>query len=174
MTYQDLGAIGEFLGFFAVLATLGYLAQQTRVSQRATRVQSVRDVLNDFQLLWSNLQNPTTSAVVRTAVNDWDALSYNEQMIAHSFFVGLLVHLTNALELEEHLPELGTFIVGWEDNVLGMLQTDGGSKWWAQANYLFLPIVKERIAKRTIDPKRLPPAWTAGMKWWTLDQHDSR
>ena len=173
MSYQDLGAIGEFLGFFAILATLVYLALQTRIAQRATRVQSVRDILNDFQVLWNNLQNPTTSTIVRAAVNDWDALNHNEQMVAHSFFVGLLVHLTNALELEEHLPELVTFIQGWEDNVLGMLQTDGGSRWWAQANYLFLPIVRERIEQRKADPSRLPPAWTAGLAWWTLDEYDS-
>ncbi len=39
MTIQDLGALGEFLGSIAVLATLVYLALQTRQNTMAIRAQ---------------------------------------------------------------------------------------------------------------------------------------
>ena len=34
MTIQDLGALGEFLGFFAVAATIGFLALQIRQNSK--------------------------------------------------------------------------------------------------------------------------------------------
>ncbi len=39
MTIQDLGALGEFLGSIAVLATLIYLALQTRQNTAAIAAQ---------------------------------------------------------------------------------------------------------------------------------------
>jgi hypothetical protein len=39
MSLQELGAFGEFLGFFAILATLVYLSVQTKTAQKATRWQ---------------------------------------------------------------------------------------------------------------------------------------
>lgn len=119
MSIQDLAAIGEFLGFFVILVTLVYLSVQTKISQRAIRTQSSREVIADFQSIWSALQNSTTARVIRKAVNDWDSLAHNDQMIAHSFFSGLIIHVANALELKKQLPELGTFVDGWKNNAMG-------------------------------------------------------
>lgn len=41
MSIADLGSIGEFLGSFAVLVTLGYLAVQTRAARQATEFQTL-------------------------------------------------------------------------------------------------------------------------------------
>ena len=96
----------------------------------------------------------------------------NTNFAKHSFFVGLIVHFTNAVELEEQLPELGVFIKGWENNILGLLQTQGGAAWYEQANYLFLAVVTQRLAARMAAADKLPPPWNHSMAWWTLDSHD--
>lgn len=172
MSIQELGAVGEFLGFFAILVTLVYLSVQTKISQRTMRTQSSREVINDFQTYWSELQNPSTASVIRRAVNDWDSLTNNDQMIAHSFFVGLIIHLASALEVKNQVPELENFVDAWEDNVMGFLQTPGGAKWWSECEYVFLDIARERIKLRMADRDNLPPSWTETMSWWNLDDHD--
>lgn len=172
MSIQELGAIGEFLGFFAILVTLVYLGVQTKISQRTMRTQSSREVINDFQTNWSALQNPDTARVIRKAVNDWDSLTHNEQMIAHSFFGYLIIHLASALEVRNQVPELEQFVDAWENNVMGFLQTNGGAKWWSIAEYLYLDIARERIQIRMADRDNLPPSWTETMNWWNLDAND--
>jgi hypothetical protein len=55
MTIGELGALGEFLGFFAVLATLMYLAVQTKQAREVATSQAARNVVVDFQVVWSTL-----------------------------------------------------------------------------------------------------------------------
>ena len=172
MSIQDLGAIGEFLGLFVILVTLIYLGVQTKKSQRAMRTQSSRDVINDFQTNWSALQDPQTAFIVRKAVNDWHSLTNNEQMIAHSFFSNLVIHLASALEVKNQVPQLEEFVEGWEDNVMAFLGTRGGAEWWSVSESLFLSIVRERIGIRLADPDNLPPSWTETISWWNLDEND--
>ena len=170
MTIAELGALGEFLGFFAVLATLIYLAVQTHQSNRVAISQATRSVFSDFEAIWATLrEDPERTRIVRVAVNDWDALSKNDQMIAHNFFCSLIAHFNNALEQRDKLPEMDDFIHAWEDNILGLVQCSGGKKWYDKCTYLFHPTGINRISKRLSNPDSLPPAWTDTMSWWCVD-----
>lgn len=105
MSLAQLGSLGEFLGFFAVLATLIYLALQTKHSKDVANSQAARSVSVDFQAIWSTLgEDIEKTEIIRFAVNDWDSISKNEQMIAHSFFCNLVAHFSSALEQEDKLP----------------------------------------------------------------------
>jgi hypothetical protein len=171
MTLAELGALGEFLGFFAVLVTLMYLAVQTKEAREVTTSQAARNVVVDFRVIWSSLGEDVDKAhLIRLAVNDWDSISKDEQMIAHVFFVNLITHYSSALEQEGKLPELKSFVLGWEDNLMGLLQCTGGRKWYDTCNYLFLPIVRERVNERFSNPDDLPPAWTESIPWWGVDK----
>jgi len=173
MSIAELGALGEFLGFFAVLATLVYLAVQTRQTRKLAAIQAARNVMADFQLLWSTLgEDREKTRLIRIAVNDWNGLHANEQMVVHSFFVNLIVHLSSALEQEDRLPKLKSFIRGWEDNVLGFLQCEGGRTWYETCEPIFLDTVRNRIAERLANAEDLPPSWTDLMPWWNVDEAD--
>ena len=175
MSIGELGALGEFLGFFAVLATLVYLAVQTRQTRKLATIQTARNVVADYQLLWSTLgEDPERTRLIRLAVNDWNGLHANDQMIAHSFFSDLVIHLASALEQQDQLPELEDFIRGWEDNVLGFLQCEGGRTWWDTCESFFLDVVRDRIAERLANPDELPPSWTDVMPWWKVDEAERR
>jgi len=170
MTISELGALGEFFGFFAVLATLTYLAIQTQQSKKIAISQAVRNILTDFQTIWISLgEDPERTKLIRIAVNDWDALSKNEQLIAHTFFTNRIVHFTNALEQENKLPEIESVLRGWEENILGLVTCSGGKKWYDSCSYLFLDTVRNRISERLASPSTLPPAWTDMMPWWCID-----
>ena len=174
MSIGQLGALGEFLGFFAVLATLIYLSVQTRQAREVATGQAARNVVSDFQSVWQTLgEGREKTRLIRIGVNDWNELARNEQMIAHSFFVNLIVHFAGALEQEERLPELRSFIRRWEDNLLGLVQCEGGREWYDTCESLFVDTVRTRIAKRLSDPGTLPPAWTDTMAWWRVEPADA-
>ena len=70
MSLAQLGSLGEFLGFFAVLATLIYLALQTKQARQVATSQAVRNVMIDFQVIWSTLgENAQKTEIIRFAIN---------------------------------------------------------------------------------------------------------
>jgi hypothetical protein len=173
MSIGELGALGEFLGFFAVLATLIYLSVQTHQTKQVAIGQATRDVISGFQSLWSILgEDREKTRLIRVGANDWNQLRPNEQMIVHVFFVNLVVHFTGALEQEDRLPELKNFIRAWEDNVLGLLQCEGGRVWYESCEYVFLDTVRARIQARLSQPDELPPPWTESIPWWRIEPAD--
>jgi hypothetical protein len=173
-TAQLLGNLGEFFGAIAVLATLIYLAIQIRQNKDAIEIDSTRTIIQDFQSIWATLgADENFTLVIRRAVNDWDALSRNEQMRAHVFFVNLFTHYTSAIKLEAS-AELHEFIVAWEDNVVGLLRTPGGEKWYQTSRYLYDPEAVARINNRLSDVDAGPPAWTELMSWWQVDEAEAR
>ncbi len=77
-------------------------------------------VIVDFQVVWSTLgKDINKSRLIRFAVNDWDSISKDEQMVVHSFLTSLITHFTSALVQQDKLPDLKTVLSGWEDNIMG-------------------------------------------------------
>jgi len=174
MTIAELGAIGEFLGLFVILATLIYLSIQTAQTKRIALAEARRSIGNDFNDIWSLLgRDPDLTRVIRIAVNDWHAISRNEQMLVHSFFCQLLAHLDGGLSQEESLPELKGNLVAWEDNILGLLGSPGGAEWFKTTGYLFDKTMTEKLKARLEQPDTLPPSWVEAMPWWRLEDDES-
>ena len=81
MTIQDLGALGEFLGSIAVLATLVYLALQTRQNTAAIAMIPLAGALGFSALLGSILgallyarsQAPKRVRLRHASGADWDS-----------------------------------------------------------------------------------------------------
>ena len=65
MTLQDLGAIGEFLGLFAILITLFYLAKQTHQSVEVSRGRETRTLIDQFNVYLRLMTEPAHLAPVR-------------------------------------------------------------------------------------------------------------
>lgn len=99
MTLQDLGAIGEFLGFVAVLITLVYLAIQTKQARLAAQesakhagLQATHSII-DIYTRWRNtlLSDPSYPEVIAKA-NRSEPLTDAEQvvlsLIFHDLFYG--------------------------------------------------------------------------------------
>jgi hypothetical protein len=174
MSIQELGNIGEFLGSLAVLATLIYLGVQTRQTKQIATGDAARNVIVDFQHLWSALsETDEFTSLVRRGVNDWPSLNKTEQLRVHSFFIHLVIHFESALS-QEYLPDLKEMVAAWEDNLLGLIQSPGGREWYDTCQYLFASTLRDRINGRLSRPDSLPPAWPATLPWWGLDVHDSK
>lgn len=165
MTIQDLGAIGEFLGLFLVLATLGYLAIQTRQARQVAASQAARGVVSDFADLWGVITNDSEFAnIIRHSINDWGSQAEAEQLRSHAFLCNLTAHYVAASKTD-YIEELASFLKTWEDNLLGVLQTPGGASWWTQCQLFFDPEVVRSLNDRLAKPDTLPPPWTR-LPWW--------
>jgi hypothetical protein len=79
MTILELGALGEFVGAFAVVGTLFYLAIQIRTSNRlavTSAYQSRAD--SNISIVTAVLQSPGAPETLRK-VNENEPLAENEQ-----------------------------------------------------------------------------------------------
>ena len=169
MTIQDLGAIGEFLGSVFVLATLVYIAIQTRQSRVSIAAQSARELTADFATTFMDMKDPEIALLVRKGISDWDKLSANEQLQLHVIFLNILVHYSGVLE-QEHLRGMKDIVPAYENNVLGLITTRGGGVWWKTMQIAFAPQVVVRLESRLADSKSLPPAWSEYMPWYKYEE----
>ncbi len=171
MNLQDLGSLGEFFGFVAVLGTLLYLSLQTRQTRQIAASEIARSLISDFREIWTSItQNHDFAELMIKGTNDWDSLSQVEQLQVHSFLVEITVHFVAATQAD-YIKDLETFVGVWEDNLLGVLQTPGGRVWWETCQSIFHPPVRERLNRRLEDRETLPPPWTA-IPWWRAASGD--
>ena len=68
VSFQDLGAIGEFLGFFAVVITLFYLAKQTHQGVELNRGKETRVLINQFNVNLRLMTDPAYLTPTRKAL----------------------------------------------------------------------------------------------------------
>ena len=92
MSLSDLGALGEFLGFFAIIATLIYLSRQIRLA----REDSAKAVLQARATAWREMVMQTVSveALSETLIKAQDA--YDEK--PNRFERGLIEHGLSRVE----------------------------------------------------------------------------
>ena len=75
VTIQELGAIGEFVGSIAVLATLVYLTIQIRASKIQTRASLLQHRSDAARQLWlTEIENPHLSLAMVKASEELDAV----------------------------------------------------------------------------------------------------
>jgi hypothetical protein len=75
VTIQELGAIGEFVGSIAVLATLVYLTIQIRSSKIQTRASLLQHRSDAARQLWlTEIQNPHLTTAMVKASEELDAV----------------------------------------------------------------------------------------------------
>ena len=172
MTITELGSIGEFLGSIIVLLTLAYIALQTRQNRIASEMEASRILVADFNLIWGDLADERFSRLMRIGLNDWNALSNNDQSRVHSFFTRLLLHWVGALDQSERSPELTAFVVGWENNILGLILCPGGRQWFDAVKSLYNEDQVGKLESRLSDTETLPPSWIDVAEWNRLDSQD--
>jgi hypothetical protein len=173
LSIQELADLGELVGSIAILVSLVYLALQTRQGKQIARSDAARNVMSEFQAVWSSLETSDEfTRLVRKAVNGWSALSRNEQMRAHAFFCNLIVHYQGTVR-QIYLADMEHVMAAIENNILGLIQSPGGREWYETCQYLFEADARQRLNDRLARQTALPPAWTTGMSWWRLDDHEA-
>ena len=80
MTIAELGAIGEFVGAFGVIASLVYVGLQVRQNTRAVRSETRLGLANAmYQNHYDAALNSDMSRIIFTSVDDPDSLSESDR-----------------------------------------------------------------------------------------------
>jgi hypothetical protein len=140
MNWEAIGAVGEFAGAIAVIATLIYLAIQIKDGARAARSAAVTDATTALQAFYQELgTNPQTSELYLKGMTNYDSLSEQAQiqwlMLMHSAFIGF--------QRCFFLAQEGTLDVALRDSIAtGIIATNhlpGLQAYWRQRKAFFQP-----------------------------------
>ena len=157
---------------FAVVATLAYLAIQTRSAKEVALAQAQREFVVGLNSVWSRLeQDRELLRLVRIGMNDWQALTKNEKAAVHALFSQLFANYSAAVE-GQHVKGIEVFVQPWEDVLLGIPLCPGGRIWWKEAQYLYNPSLVARLNARLRASADLPPSWVEGLTFWTTEDAD--
>jgi hypothetical protein len=174
LNWEAIGAVGEVLGALVVLATIIYLAIQTRISVKVAKAQTPQWISDGINSWVGSMRNdPELIRLIRISLHHWSDLSLNDQTRVHSFFTEMMIHLDAILELSTQGLTERTRVQAWIENAAGVLATEGGAKWWSQAKFFFSPILRETLDSRMLDKENPPTPWTIA-PFYMLEEADFR
>lgn len=174
MTLQEWGALGELVGGVAVIATLAYLAVQTRQARRQAWAQAPQWISDGYRSwIGAPRGDPELAGLLIQAHHGWSGLSQAEQLRVHCWWGEKIVHLDAVLTLHDQGLIDDARKRAWVDDSLMMLGTAGGAEWWADTKFLFTPQVRAALEQRLEKPDTLPPPWTVTLPFFqrgSIDQ----
>ena len=151
MTIFELGALGEFVGAFAVIATLIYLATQIRQNNIIARAQARQALLDTFSAgNWDLARDTELLKSFAACLSRWPDAPDDQKT---KFDIGMsrfLTNIQNGLLLcdaglldEKVLHQVSDYMV------ICVLSPAGG-RWWKETS-MVVPDVREYIERRLAD-----------------------
>ena len=165
MNIQDLGAIGEFLGFLAVLVTLFYIAVQTRQNVKINEAKEQRALIDQLNHYFRVMIQPDNLQAVRRALQSYRRLDSDDQ--ARSCV--LLAQWVNHFEQARYSHQAGLLpapvLIAFQNFTLGFLVTPGGKEFWEDMKNVFGSDVRDCIDSLLADEANHPPKITDTYAW---------
>ena len=157
MNWDAIGAVGEWAGAIAVVATLFYLALQMRQSQKTERAVAQRDLLLRVSE-WTRMVNqPGEEAYDRfvLGLHEYEHADAQTQMHVDMCVSEFVFIAEAALNMRRD----GFFSDGTWNGIVGattaLLRTPGGQQWWKYGEQFIgreiVEFLNEELAK--IDPE---------------------
>ena len=173
MTIQDLGAIGEFFGLFAILITLFYLARQNSQNAEIGRATEQRTIIDQFNVYYRIMTESSKLPIVRNGLASYKKLNPDDQ----AFVYGIFAQWINYYEQCKYSYDGGLFpkaaldaIGAW---VISFLLTPGGREYWEFYSTSFGIDVRNAINEILADTNNLPDPITTIYSFLALDNTDS-
>jgi hypothetical protein len=171
MTIFELGALGEFLGSIAVVFTLIYLTLQVRQTNINNNRAAIDQVWAQFQSLMSCLRNdPELCNIIRRGFWEWETLPKNDRAVLHSYWGDLVNHALMVFNLNQQGVISHRDYIGFEDNAISAITTDGIGAWWRENCNLYPKHFVDRIEQRLEDESSLPPKFPERFSFWEKDE----
>ena len=132
MTIQDLGAIGEFLGGIAVVASVLYLAVQIRHGMHGYRSAITQEVTTHFSKLLMEVAQNRELAEVWTKTQTGEPLDEAEQRLAWFVTASFMIGYENMF-YQHRAGMIDTDSYGTRRLIMArMIQNSSGQQWWNQ------------------------------------------
>jgi hypothetical protein len=170
MNIQDLGAIGEIVGAFAVLATLIYLTVQVRQSNRNDRATARQTIVSNYMnRSYHVCESPKTLQLLRDAHSSYDDLDVPDKHAFDLFMQFWWGNLYQALLLRsDKLLDDESFNM-ISNAFVASIASPGGREYWREAkkNPSIPPSLVSYLDGRLASPEGLPTSWAASHDHWS-------
>ncbi len=151
MTIMELGALGEFLGSVAVLATLVYLSVQIRHANTQSQAAARYSFIDAYgQLNLTIVQDKGSASVWRRGL-EADDIDDDEKMRFFKLFGQFFNTWSVLYDLyqEQQLPDNQWIVV--RKDILAALRTPGGREYWNQVGMLCVHPSLSRAVQTILD-----------------------
>ncbi len=142
MSLAEFAPVADLLAALGVMASLFFLAWETRRTRKQTELTNWRELLETLVLYKGLTNEPEFADLVERGHADYRALSPADQR-RFGLYLEQGIHVYG--NFVKHNDSLPTKLAGLEDAVtnylIEMLTTPGGAVWWAQNRPLgrFMP-----------------------------------
>lgn len=160
VNWEAIGAVGEVLGAFGVIASLAYLALQIRQNTRAIRAERYESVVNSLmELVQPLVADERLATRFQQAVEDWHAVPLEDRSrLVHVLFAEFKVFENLFYQYRQGMlaPELWE---GWRRLTLTYFVRPGVRAWWEMRKAAFSDEFREFLESAAPDPTLLPTPW---------------
>jgi len=173
MTIQDLGAIGEFFGLFAILITLFYLARQTSQNAEIGRATEQRTVIDQFNVYYRIMTESSKLPIVRNGFVSYNNLNSDDQAVAFGIFAQWINYYEQCMYSHDGglFPKAALDAIGnW---VISILVTPGGREYWELYGASFGIDIRNAINEILADTNNLPEPITTVYSFLAIEDTDS-
>jgi hypothetical protein len=157
MSIVELGALGEFIGSIAVLATLVYLAYQTRQNTKMlaqSRDAQTASMAKANMDLWHNLygkilESPDTARIFKAVRNGDAVVADEDRERLEAMLVMWVLCMENLLfqsRLNPFVEDIDRVLeTVFRQNVSLFMSSPSSRSWWESGRFMFSPEVVRRI-----------------------------
>ena len=145
MDLAQLGQLGEFVGGFAVLVTLIYLAVQLRQGVQLNRSASIRTFMQEYNgtLAWT--KEPGFTKLLRHGSKDFDGLSRNDQARVAAWLEQVLRTGYAGFVTDPKGENPVTHLV--DTTFATLVRLPGFQQWWRQYRLPYQTIAPDYLRK---------------------------
>jgi len=131
MSIMELGAIGEFIGAFGVIASLVYVGLQVRQNTRAMRSETRLGLANSmYQNHYDAALNVDMSRIIFTSATDPESMT-NDDLYRWTFWFQGTYHMLEGYYHEYQEGQLSKeFMERLDSWIAGQMQMEHFRAWW--------------------------------------------
>ncbi len=173
MNWEAIAAVAEFAGAIAVIITLIYLSYQLRQSNQIAKAEAIRELTNTYDLHFAHLHFPDLNELVRRGLDDFHALSAEEQARFNGSHYPLLNHVETVHEMRDLKLVSDHQHDSWMAAVIGIIVKPGGHQWWTHARTTMSPVFVEAIEDLLEDDSYTKVPFTTLWPWTKSERNDA-
>ncbi|MCP5181711.1 MAG: hypothetical protein H6994_17590 [Pseudomonadales bacterium] len=172
LSIQDLGAIGEFFGFLAVLVTLFYLARQTKQGVDLNRATEQRILIDQCNKYFRVTVEPEYLSAIRKGLVSYRSLTNDEQARAWVVFCQWLNHYEQCIYAHEAGLLPTPVLIAFQEFALGFIVSPGGREFWDDLGSNFGEDLQKAIAGH-LQRGDLPAPIYENFQWLKLEDEQA-
>ena len=164
MNWEAIGAIGEILGAIVVVATLFYLAKQTKQSVDLNKTVEQRVLIDQCNYYFRVTIDTENLSAVRSGLRSYRKLNRDDQAKAWVVINQWINHYEKCMYAHDAGMLPTSVMVAFRNFALSILVTPGGKEFWEDCGHLFGQDLQDKI-NEAFSSSELPPPVTDSFNW---------